>query len=299
MELGNIKLNANDKKLIKFLARFRLMLASDAIFFYKTSYYQKRLQELKRANYITRFHKSYIKLSLACLRYLDENNIKYYFPCKNKTSIDRYVLVSKIGIELEKASIPYRLSWEMKDSTYTEWSRRFIAEIELRNEKYLIYYAKLDDKYIRSIHYDINKDIEYNNIIIFTEKVDIINSKMPFVFSNKLSVLIMNRNKIYTLSKYNNIDIKSIIGKIYNKEVLNNDISIADCKVDNKDIIFMPYLDTHRITSLNNLYSLGFIENKIEILSFRENLKVIKKLLNESIKDSCSFKELEESLFYE
>ena len=101
------------------------------------------------------------------------------------------------------------------------------------------------------------------------------------------------------MSKYNNLDIKSIIGKIYNKEVLNNDISIADCKVDNKDIIFMPYLDTHRITSLNNLYSLGFIENKIDILSFRENLKVIKKLLNESIKDSCSFKELEESLFYE
>ena len=41
MELGNIKLNANDKKLIKFLARFRLMLASDAIFFIKRAIIRK------------------------------------------------------------------------------------------------------------------------------------------------------------------------------------------------------------------------------------------------------------------
>ena len=299
MELRDIKLNTNDKKLIEFLAKFRLMLAVDAIYFYKTSYYQKRLQELKRANYITRFHKSYIKLSASCLRYLDENNIEYYLPCKNKSSIDRYVLVSKIGLELDKVNIPYRLSWEMKDNSYTDWSRRFIGEIELRGEKYLIYYAKNNEKYIRALQYDINKDLEHSNIITFTDNLDIIKEKTPFVFSNKVSVLIINKNRINTLSIFNKIDVKKMIETLYEKKVQASDINIADCKIGDKNIIFMPYIDTHKIVSINNLYTLGFLEDKIEILTFKENVKIIKRLINDSFKDKCSYKEIEEKEFEE
>lgn len=296
MELKKLKLNTNDKKLIKFLARFKLMLASDAKNFYGTSYYQKRLQELKNANYIRRFHKSYIKLSFACLRELEKSGIKYFEQCKKKVAIDRYVFVSKIGIELEKNKIPYMLSWEMKGEEYTNWSRRFIGEIELKNEKYLMYYAKNDDKYIRALQFDINKDISYSNIIVFSDNVDIVKNTSPFIFPNKISVLIVNKNRIDVLSKYDEINIKEFVEKLYNTNSNNIDISIADCKIDNKNIIFMPFLDTHKIVAINNLYSLGFFEDNIEILTFKENIKVIKKLIKEEAKNKCSYREIEENL---
>lgn len=299
MELKNIRLSTNDEKLLRFLARFRLMLASDAIRFYGSSYYQKRLQELKNANFITRFHKSYIKLTAACLRDFDGKNIRYYLPCKSKKSIDRYVLVSKIGLELEIANIPYRLSWEMKGDNYTNWSRRFIAEIELKKEKYLTYYTKQDEKYIRALQFDINKDLDYSNIIVFSDNVDIVKRNSPFVFANKVSVFIISKERINTLPKFNSLNTNYYIERIYNQKADNSDFAIADCKIDNKNIVFMPYLDTHRITSINNLYSLGFLEDKIEILSFKENIKVIKRLINEDVKDKCNFREIEDNVFYE
>ena len=299
MELKNIRLSANDEKLIKFLARFKLMLAVDAKKFYKTSYYQKRLQALKNANYITRFHKSYIKLSGACLRLLEKENIKYFPPCKNKESIDRYVIVSKIGIELVENQIPYKLSWEMKGDSYTDWSRRFIAEIELRGEKYLTYYAKNNEKYIRAMQFDINKDVTYSNILVISDNVDIIKKSSPFVFPNKVSVLIINKNRINTLYKFNKLNIKEEIEKIYGKKADDPDFNSAEYKIDSKNIVFMPYLDTHRILAINNLYTLGFFEENIEILTFKENIKVIKKLINESFVDKISYKEIEEKEFEE
>ena len=300
MKLGDIKLNTNDEKLLKFLARFKLMLATDAIQFYGTSYYQKRLQELKNSNYIKRFHKLYIKLTSAGFRYLISKNIECYQPCKNKKSIDRLVIVSKIGLELEKENIPYKLSWEMKGNVYTNWSRRFIAKIELRGEKYLVYYAKNDKKYIRQLQFDINKDINYRNIIVFTDDINIISKTTPFIFSNKISNLIIKTNRINTLSKFNKVDIKKEIEYLYNNDnIKESDFSIADYKIANKNILFMPYIDTIRIEALNNYYSLGFINDKVEIISFKENLKVIKNLIDKSLIDKCSYKELEENIIYE
>ena len=299
MKLRDIKLNTNDEKLLKFLARFKLMLATDAIQFYGTSYFQKRLQELKNSNYIKRFHKLYIKLTFAGLRYLDSHNVKCYQPCKNKKSIDRLVIVSKIGLELEKAKIPYSLSWEMKGNVYTNWSRRFIAKIKLRGEKYLVYYAKNDNKYIRQLQFDINKDINYQNVIVFTDNINIISKTTPFIFSNKISNLIIGTNRINTLLEFNKMDIKKEIENLYKNNVEESDFSIADYKVTNKNIIFMPYIDTIRIEALNNYYSLGFIDDKVEIISFKENLKIIKNLIDKSLNDKCSYKELEENIMYE
>ena len=294
MKLGDIKLNTNDEKLLKFLAKFKLMLATDAIQFYGTSYFQKRLQELKNSNYIKRFHKLYIKLTSAGLRYLISKNIECYQPCKNKKSIDRLVIVSKIGLELEKSNIPYKLSWEMKGNIYTNWSRRFIAKIELRGEKYLVYYAKSDKRYIRQLQFDINKDINYQNVIVFTDDVNIISKTTSFIFSNKTSNLIIKTDRINTLSKFNKIDIKKEIEILYKNNVEESDFSIADYKVANKNIIFMPYIDTIKIEALNNYYSLGFIDDKVEIVSFKENLKIIKNLIDKSLINKCSYKEIEE-----
>ena len=81
MKLKNIKLKENDFKLLQFLARFKLIIANDAKYFYGSTYYQKRLQQLKNANYITRYYREYIKLSSPAIRFLEEQNIKCESGC--------------------------------------------------------------------------------------------------------------------------------------------------------------------------------------------------------------------------
>ena len=299
MNLKEIKLTNNDKNLLKFLARFKLMLASDAIFFYNSSYYQKRLQELKNANYITRFYRIYIRLTPAGIRYLENNNIKCETPCRSRNYIDRLILVSKIGIRLINTNIQFEVSWKMKGNNYTDWSKRFLGEIELRNEKYLMYYAKDNKKYVRYLHFDINKDLSYQNVLVIVDSFEIIDEKNPFIFNNKTSCLIMKKERINNLPYFNKLNIKQKIEQIYNKEVEYADFNSADFKIDNVNIVYMPYIDTHRISAINSFYSLGFAESKTEIVSFKENISHIKRLLNKEVNEKCSFKQIEEEKWNE
>lgn len=295
MNLKEIKLIQNDMKLLQFLARFKLMRANDAIFFYRSSYYQKRLQELKNANYISRYYRTYIKLTPACIRYLESLNIKCQVPCRNKEYIDRLISISKIGIELEKAKIKYKLSWEIKGNNYTDWSRRFLGEIILENEKYLMYYAKSDPKYIRQLHFDINKDLSYQNVLVFIDNFNVIDTRNPFIFPNKVSCLLVHINKIKDIKKTNKY-IKERIEEEYKKQVKSSDINLADYKIDDIDVIYMPYIDTHKIEALNSYFSLGMIDNHIDIMSFRKNFKTISRLLTKEVKKKCTYIEIKEDI---
>lgn len=283
MNLKPIKLNENDINLLKFLARFKLLCANDAINFYGSSYYQKRLQELKNANYIARYYRIYIKLTPACIRYLESQNIKCEIPCRNKEYVDRLVFMSKFGMELINANIEFKLSWEMKSNNYTDWSRRFIGELALRNEKYLMYYAKSDSKYIRQMQFDINKDLSYQNVIIFVDSLNVIDSKKDFVFPNKTSCILVHRKDINKLAKFDKICIKEEIEKHYGKVVKSSDFSLADYKIEDKNIIYMPFLDTHKIVSLNSFYSLDMTDSNTEIVTLNKNFETIADLLSEQV----------------
>ena len=286
MYLKEIKLNENDLKLLYYLARYKLMFANDAIYFYGSSYYQKRLQELKNANYITRYYRVYIKLSSACIRYLEEQNIKCEAPCRNKKYINRLVFISKIGLELEKVDVPIKLSWEMKGKNYTDWSRRFIGEIEIRNEKFILYYAKDDNQYNRTIHFDINKDMDYENVIVITESLNIIDDRKRFIFPNKIISMMVPINRIQELGRYNTLSIKEEIERYYNSVAESSDYNIADYKVDNTNIIYMPFIDTHRVMALNSFFSLALTNSTFDILTLEDNLdKLIELLSNETLEN--------------
>lgn len=293
MYLKDIKLNENDLKLLYYLARFKLMFANDAIYFYGSTYYQKRLQQLKNANYITRYYRVYIKLSSPAIRFLESQNVKCEFPCRNKKYIDRLVLVSRIGIELEKANIPFRLSWEMKGKKFTDWSRRFLGEIEVNYEKYIVYYAKMNNLYNRNLHFDINKDTDYQNIITIVEDINVIEEKTPFIFPNKVKSLIVPINRIQELGIYNSICIKDEIEKYYACIAESSDYSIADYKISNKNIIYMPFIDTHRVMALNSFFSLAMTDSKFDILTLEDNLDKLTELLSNESLDMVGIKTIE------
>lgn len=289
MYLKEIKLSQNDLKLLQFLARFKLMSANDAIYFYGSSYYQKRLQELKNANYISRYYRTYIKLTPASIRFLETINIKCQTPCRNREYIDRLVFISKLGIQFEKGRIPYKLSWELKGKNYTDWSRRFIAELTLKNEKYLVYYAKSDSKYIRQLQFDINKDLTYQNVLVILDDMRMVSSQNPFVFSNKISCVLVHKSNIADLMDSFNLSIKGELEKIYNCKVEETDFSLAHYNIQNKNILYMPFIDTHRIIGINTFYLMGMSDEKLEILTLNKNIDVIKRLMSGPALDYIKF----------
>lgn len=297
MNLKSIKLLKNDMKLLQYLARFKLMLANDAIIFYGSSYYQKRLQELKNANYITRCYKSYIKLNPASIRFLEKQGIECQTPCRNKTYIERLEFISKLGIGLIGTDMKFKLSWELKGKSYTDWSRRFVGEIELKNEKYLIYYAKADTKYLRQLQFDINKDLSYQNVLILVDDLKVIDIKNQFIFPNKVSCIFLLKKRINTLAKFDKLNIEKTIENIFQKETMTSDFNTADYKVEDKNIVFMPYIDTHRIVALNNFYSLGMTDSQLEIISYKENFTTIIRLLSDNVKEKCTYREIKEDAY--
>lgn len=297
MNLKSIKLLENDMKLLQYLARFKLMLANDAKIFYGSSYYQKRLQELKNANYITRCYKSYIKLNPASIRFLENQGIKCQIPCRNREYVERLEFISKLGIGLLNTDLNFKISWELKGGNYTDWSRRFIGEIELKNEKYLIYYAKQDGQYLRKLHFDINKDLSYQNVLILADDLNVIDIKNQFIFPNKASCIFLLKKRIDTLKRFDKLNIEKTIENIFQKEIKTSDFNTADYKVEDRNIVFMPYIDTHRIVALNNFYSLGMTDSKIEIISYKENFTTIIRLLSDKVKEKCTYREIKEETY--
>lgn len=293
MYLKKIKLNNNDLRLLYYLARYKLMFANDAIYFYGSSYYQKRLQQLKNANYINRYYRVYIKLTITAIRFLESQNIKCESPCRNKAYIDRLIYISRLGLELEKANIPIKLSWELKGKNYTDWSRRFVGEIEIRNEKYIVYNARDDIQYNRTIHFDINKDLDYQNVLVLTETLNIIDNRKKFIFPNKVVSMIVFENRIQELGKYNTLSIKKEIEKYYNLAPEESDYNIADYKIGDTNIIYMPFIDTHRVMALNSFFSLAMTDSQFDILTLEDNLDKLTELLSKETIENVNIKIIE------
>ena len=109
-----------------------------------------------------------------------------------------------------------------------------------------------------------------------------------------MSCVLIHKKRINSIGKFNNLDIKKIIENELGRIVTFSSINIADYKYMNTNIIYMPYIDTHRIAAINNFYVLGLTEEPVEIWTYEENFEKIKSLLNKESKYLCSFRKIEE-----
>ena len=75
-------------------------------------------------------------------------------------------------------------SWHLKDrNSPTQDSRRYLGLLTFDQNFYTVYsvYGKKDDKYITSLYYDLKKEREIYNYIIFTnDRENILYNKKRF-----------------------------------------------------------------------------------------------------------------------
>lgn len=285
-------LSLEDKILIEFLSKYRIMSMKDAKFIYKTDwYYRKRISKLVEREYIKKYKYYYIMLDK---RGRKECNLIGKEYIKNKSNIsymDRLIVISNIAMITIDSDINFIPSWKIKNKeVYTETARKFLGEINIRKNTYIVYYIDSNKSitYFKQIIFDINKTINYDNLIIFVDDYKIISQmKNYFIFDKKHSYIVKNTNENKEiLKKYNDIDFYDLIKRIYNKPILISDWEYADYIAElNHFIIVMPFIDTTKISQINWFYKENTsTKRKIDFITLKQNKDVLREILT----DKCN-----------
>lgn len=285
------KLKNEDIEVLKFLSKFKMLKVEDASLIYKTKrYYRQRINKLIELKYIKKY-KSYIIIDKNGRKLLGKVGSSYIKNMDNEAYMDRLKQISSIATITIDSEIDFIPSWDIKEKNqFTETARRYLGKLILENKEYLIYYisAKKEHVYIRQLLFDVNKSLNYDNIIIFVDDFDVISKRYSnLVFGKENTYVIKNtRANKELLKNYEKINIHELLESIYKKELLISDWDKADYLLENnKYVINMPFINTEKIEELNWYYNENSSNyRKIEIVTLEENKKKIEEMLTNKCK---------------
>ena len=297
--MQDIKLSQYDKKVLFFLSKYKMLKVEDARLIYKTKrYYRQRINRLIQNEYVKRY-KSYIMIDKNGRKALGEVGSLYIKNIKNESYMERLKYIASIATITIDSDVKFISSWDIKEKDqYTETARRYIGKIILDNKEYLTYYLapKKAHVYIKQMLFDINKVPDDSEIIIFVENFNNLNKKYSNLsFGKKNTFVILNSDENKNILKnYKKINVHELLENIYDREVMISDWNKADFLLDkNNYIIFMPFLNTEKIDNINWYYRQNNdSQRKVDIITFKENEEVIKRILDYK----CNIKYIEKDL---
>lgn len=270
-----------------FLGKYKMMLGTDCKLIYNTKdYHRKRLKVLEKEKYIRRVNTIYIKLDDKGTKLVRDFGYKYNNKCRRKEYVDRLNEVAKIAALTINTNIDFVASWNLKENNrYTETSRKYIGKMIFQGKEKIVYYIskEKDVTYISQIINDVQKIIEYDNIIIFMENMNYINEKKKFVFGIESTMIINPTNENLKIMKIlDSLDYYEITKQIYqDTEILLSNWKKANYMTeDKKYIIIMPFIDTEKLHGLNVFYKNNKnTDRKIDIITLKENKEKINEIL--------------------
>ena len=165
---------------------------------------------------------------------------------QNKAYVERLKNIANIGILEINSDIKFMPSWDIKDKEiFTETTRRYIGVLTIDSKEYLTYYISLkkEDLYIKQLMFDIKKAVNYDDVIIFVDQLDVISKKYNNLSLGKDNIVIV-LNDDYNkelFKKYYNQDIHDVLENMYSEEILISNWKYADYMLeDNTYIITIP-----------------------------------------------------------
>lgn len=282
-----IRLQNRDIELLIFLGKYKIISLDNTRYIYETvTYQEKRIVALAKYNYIRRLKHRYITLGIKGKEYLLENGFEIREHCRNENNIERLNVISDIASCLIQDNLNFIPSWNMKkEDEPTTHSRRYIGKLEYNNQEEFLVYAIYDgknDKYIKSIYYDIRKENGYTNAMIFTNDIEkIVLHEKEFYFGNKYTVLVPYNEYGKFLIRNNNEIRNSIylrIKEMYNVEL--SDFKLGDLKLDdNNYAVIMPLINMETLAKLYYYYNESNESKNIYIFGLKEYEHIIKKYI--------------------
>lgn len=268
MEVINLNFFPNGEEeiaLIKFVSQYQYLNTNDAKYFFKTvDYYKKRIKHLVDKKFIKR-SKSYLILDELGIEYAKLLGFDYNPVNRNAKYKNRLLNLSNIGAFYHNCkTVKFTPSFSIKDKqTFTTTGRRYIGVFDINGIEYLGYQirAEHDEKYIKSIMYDIQKEIKYKNIIILVNDIKRINFN-DFCFGINQVVILQDSEENREKLKYlNSVNWYKIINEFYKNKAYLSEYNFCDyTDYKNKYISYFYFLDTEKINRIK--YFLRENENK-------------------------------------
>lgn len=282
------RLSKDDKKVLKYLTKYKMMLVEDTKLIYRSKwYYRKRIKRLIEEGYLKKHKFYYIELGRKGKMVMGITGKNFMKNRSNEVYMERIKQISKIGTMTIDSNVKFIPSWEMKErDIYTDVGRKYLGELGLGIYKYLVYAIsdKKDDTYIHQLFYDINKVIEYNRVIIFVDSLEKLEDEYESLSLKKEHIYIIKNsaeNRDF-LKQFDYIDYYELLTNIYgkDKQVLFSDWQLADYYLDdNTYVLNMLFLDIERINELKWFYQENVKSKKrINIITLKENEEIISKL---------------------
>lgn len=288
------KVSKEDKEVIEYLSKYKIMSVEDTKFIYNSNWYhRKRINRLIDEGYIKKYKFYYIELDRKGRKLIGITGKDYIKNKSNEAYMERLKQISNIATITINSDIEFIPSWKMKDKEiYTDAARKYQGKIIIKNKTYLVYYIsyKKEKKYIHQLLCDINKVIDYENIIIFVDKLEKIENELNNLkFRKNHTYIIMNSKENKELiKKYSNIDFYEIVKKIYGErtQILMSDWKLSDYLLENNHYICnMLFIDTERLSAIKWFLEENENTNKIiDIITLKENEKIIRKVISNNIR---------------
>ena len=261
-----------------FVKKYKYVKVSDFKYLYANKqYYQTKIKHWINNNYLRKI-KWYIVLGAEGKKYLENLGYKCSRISYEKTYIERQKIISSFAARYyNNKKIKFIPSIDLKDKQiFTITSRRFIGILNIDKTDYLTYYItkKHDDRYVKSVIYDIRKETKLKNVIVFVEdlkKIDINN----FVFGlDKLYIIPTTENNIHLLERIHRIDYQKLFFKIYKENVYLSEYAFCDYYTKSRLYIFpLIFIDTEKL-SIIKFFLMENKDEKVDIL-YSKNISLL------------------------
>lgn len=244
-------INNDEISLIKFIAKYQYLNVKDAKYFFNSSrYYRNRIKNLIDKKFLRKI-KWRLVLGQSGIQYVELSYFEYNKLNKNQQYRERLLNLSNIAAFYHNCNtVRFIPSFAIKDKeVFTTTSRRFIGLLNINGFEYLTYQIleEHDNKYIESVAYDIQKEMNYKNFIILVNDINRINPD-DFAFGkNKVLVIEDNENNREKLKYLHSIRWNELIDE-YFKDVHLSEYTFCEYS-NNKDkyINTFYFIDTEKI----------------------------------------------------
>lgn len=249
-------INKEEISLIKFIAKYQYLNVKDAKYFFNSSrYYRNRIKTLLDKKFLRKI-KWTLVLGQSGIQYVKLLNLEYNKLNKNQQYKERLLHLSNIAAFYHNCStVSFTPSFAIKDKTiFTTTGRRFIGILNINGIEYLTYQIlkKHDNKYIESVAYDIQKEMNYGNFIILVNDINRIDLNYFAFGKNQILVIEDNEANRERLKYLHSIRWNELIDEYY-KGVHLSEYYFCEYS-NNKDtyITTFYFIDTEKIIKIKN-----------------------------------------------
>ena len=285
--MSNFPNGPEEISLLEFISKYQYLDVKDSKYFFNTQkYYKKRISNLVAKRYLKRTKSHHLVLDELGIEFARLFKFEYNKLNRNVKYLPRLLYISKMAaFYYNCANVKFIPSFSMKNKEeFTITSRKFIGVLEINGMEYLTYHLteEHNDKYLRLLIYDLQKEKTYKNIIILTNDENRIKINQFTFGMNQLLIVKDTEENREKLKYLHNVDWYNIIKAKYKR----NDIYLSEysfCEYTdykNRYISTFYFFDTEKINRIKSFLKENKNKNADIFCNYEIKEMLVKELPN-------------------